>query len=85
VLADILETRSEQRADEKGITLLLAAPVLAWSRFSIPATTVPAKVINNLRVHLQAHVLSKDVKLGVADVLFSPDQLTAKQPVSRRR
>jgi hypothetical protein len=75
VLADILETRSEQRADEKGITLLLAAPVLAWSRFSIPATTVPAKVINNLRVHLQAHVLSKDVKLGVADVLFSPDQL----------
>lgn len=75
VLADLLETRTEQRQNDEGITLLLAAPVLAWSRFSIPAATVPGKVINNLRVHLQAHVLAKEVKLGVADVLFSPDQL----------
>ncbi|MDP5239766.1 DUF2863 family protein [Uliginosibacterium sp. 31-16] len=75
VLADTIETRAEQSANEHGEILLIAAPVLAWSRFTIPAGTIPAKTLNNLRVHLQAHVLARDVKLGIANVLFSPDQL----------
>lgn len=75
VLADMLETQTEQLADAGEVTLLLAAPILAWSRFSIPATTIPETILNSLRVHLQAHVLAKDIKLVIADVLFSPDQL----------
>jgi hypothetical protein len=75
VLADALETRTEQFIAEDGETLLLAAPILAWSRFSIPAITLPTKVIANLRSHLQTNVLAKGVRLSIADVLFSPDQL----------
>ncbi|MDO6385512.1 DUF2863 family protein [Uliginosibacterium sp. 31-12] len=75
VLADCIETSAEQLLTPAGEVLLLAVPVLAWSRFSIPASAIPAKVLNNLRVHLQAHVLAQGVKLGLADALFSPDQL----------
>lgn len=75
VLADAIETRSEQHAGKHGEILLIAAPILAWSRFAIPACKIPPGVIADLRVHLQAHVLAKDVKLGIADMLFSPDQL----------
>lgn len=75
-LADVLEARAECGAvsGPQGL-LLLAAPVLAWSRFSIPAGPLSAAVLDNLRVHLSAHVLARDVKLAMADVLFSPDQL----------
>ncbi|MBS1210427.1 MAG: hypothetical protein H6R19_2825 [Proteobacteria bacterium] len=75
VLADSIETRAEQCAGAHGDILLITVPILAWSRFTIPAATIPAKVVNNLRIHLQAHVLAQDVKLGIADILFSPDQL----------
>lgn len=76
VLADAIESSAEQTQLPNGReVMLLAAPVLAWSRFSIPAMTLPAKVLNNLRVHMQAHVLADGIKLTLADTLFSPDQL----------
>ena len=76
VLADSLEACSEQVFLEDGrLALLIAAPVLAWSRFSIPAAKIPATILNNLRTHLQAHVLADKVQLVLADALFSPDQL----------
>lgn len=75
-LADFVESRAETAAGapEHDI-LLIAAPVLAWSRYKIPACTIPRAVLANLRVHLQAHVLADGVKLALADFLFSPDQL----------
>ncbi len=76
-LVDFIESRSESApgvaADHE--ILLIAAPVLAWSRYQIPARTVPPAVLANLRVHLEAHVLADDAKLALADFLFSPDQL----------
>lgn len=76
-LADYVESRAEtaRHDDESHEVLLIAAPVLSWSRFRIPATSIPAAVLANLRVHLQAHVLADGVRLAVADYLFSPDQL----------
>ena len=76
-LADFTESRSEagQRGAQEDDVLLIAAPVLAWSRYRIPATPIPPAVLANLRVHLQAHVLADGVKVSVADFLFSPDQL----------
>lgn len=76
-LADFIESRAETalRDDHDYDVLLIAAPVLAWSRFRIPAASIPAAVLANLRVHLQAHILADDVRLSVADYLFSPDQL----------
>ncbi|MEC5387928.1 DUF2863 family protein [Uliginosibacterium sp. H3] len=72
-LADAVESRAESGGKEHA--LLITAPVLAWSRFSIPASILPASTLANLRVHLSAHVLAGKAKLAFANMLFSPDQL----------
>lgn len=90
-LADLVEARCESRAylappaqagenseGNAGKTfdlLLFVAPILAWSRFSIPAGAVVAPLLANARGQLQAHVFAKNVRIGLADFLFSPDQL----------
>lgn len=76
-LADLIEASAEAGSCNEADTevLLVAAPILAWSRFSIAATTIPAALLANLRVHLQAHVLAEGVRFSMADFLFSPDQL----------
>ncbi|MDO8959694.1 MAG: DUF2863 family protein [Rhodocyclaceae bacterium] len=80
-LADMVESCAECRhytiesagADQD--VLLFAAPVLAWSRYAIPSGPIPAEVLATLRVQLQAHVLAANVRFGLADFFFSPDQL----------
>lgn len=81
-LADMIESCCESRPTEgaEGIVknqdiLLIAAPVLAWSRYTIPSGPIAAEVLANARVQLQAHVLAKDVRLGLVNYFFSPDQL----------
>jgi hypothetical protein len=76
-LADAIESRTESPAipgSEHDI-VFLAAPVLAWSRFRIPARILPTATLANLRVHLLAHILAQNARLALADFLFSPDQL----------
>ena len=55
--------------------LLFAAPVLTWSRFSIPSGPIPETILNNLREQFQTHVLFENTKFSLANYLFSPDQL----------
>jgi len=76
-LADMIESRAEGalKSDARHDVLLIAAPVMAWSRYRIPAAPIAAAAMANLRVQLKAHVLAKDVRLALADFLFSPDQL----------
>jgi hypothetical protein len=54
---------------------MFAAPVLSWSRFSIPSGAVTEDVLTNIRVPLQTHVLAAEARFVLADCLFSPDQL----------
>lgn len=80
-LADLVEFRAESRhhalagSGAGQDVLLFAAPVLAWSRYAIPSGSIGADALANLRVQLQAHVLAANARLGLADYLFSPDQL----------
>lgn len=76
-LADFVESRAEsvQLNGTEFDTLLIAAPILAWSRYQIPACPINPSILANLRVHLQAHVLAEGARLALADFLFSPDQL----------
>lgn len=75
-LADTIEACTEMRhADGGQEVVLIAVPVLAWSRFAIPSGVIRAEALANARVQLQAHVLAEGVRLGLADFLFSPDQL----------
>lgn len=55
--------------------LMFAAPVLTWSRFSIPSGSIPEAILSNLREQFQTHVLFEHTQFSLADYLFSPDQL----------
>ena len=78
-LADLIEARAETGEltlqDKDYDVLLFNVPLLAWSRFSIPAGTIPKSTLQTLKVQLGAHVFSADAKLALADYLYSPDQL----------
>ncbi|MBK6552477.1 MAG: DUF2863 family protein [Rhodocyclaceae bacterium] len=77
-LADLVESCSETRRVDTGPgqdSILFAVPVLAWSRFVIPSGTIAADQLSTLRVQLQAHVFAADARIGLADYLWSPDQL----------
>ncbi|MFA5082039.1 MAG: DUF2863 family protein [Hydrogenophilaceae bacterium] len=74
-LADLIEAGSESHGDGSRQFLLVALPILAWSRYRIPDRKLPAALLATLRVQMQAHVLADGVRVGLADLLFSPDQL----------
>lgn len=77
-LADMIESCAETRRAESNNGLdvvIIAVPLLAWSRFQIPSGSIPVAQMDAVRVHLQAHVLATDAKLGLSDILYSPDQL----------
>ena len=78
-LADIIESRAESFRFESGgktyDVLLFAAPLLAWSRFSIASGTLPESLLRDLSVQLGAHVFARDARIALVNYLFSPDQL----------
>lgn len=80
-LADVIESRVESGAlsvaDGEWDVLLFAAPILAWSRYAIPAASLSPTLLANLRVQLGAHVFAASSRLALCDHLFSPDQLPA--------
>jgi hypothetical protein len=79
MLADMIEAHCEclglKDQDKEYDVQLIAAPVMAWSRFNIPSGTIPAPLLETLKVQLQAHVLAANARLAMANFLFSPDHL----------
>ncbi len=78
-LADIIESHAEScvmldQGSEFEV-LLFAAPLLAWSRFSIPAASIPKTILQTLKVQLGAHIFANGARIALADYLYSPDQL----------
>lgn len=78
-LMESVEAASESCVVELNDTtynaLLIAMPILAWTRFSIASGPIPADMVTTLSAHLHAHVLAPDTKLAMAPTLFSIDQL----------
>ena len=78
-LADMIEACAETsrlvQSDKTWDVLLFAAPILAWSRFSIPTLSLPGDTLQALNVQLGAHAFASNARLALADFLFSPDQL----------
>lgn len=78
-LADLIESRAEGGVLGTGSSefdvAMFAAPLLAWSRFTIPSGALPAGTLAAARTQLQAHVMAAGTKLALADFLYSPDQL----------
>lgn len=55
--------------------LLIAIPILAWTRFSIASGTVAPELVEATAAHLHAHMLAPDARLSLAPMLYSIDQL----------
>lgn len=87
-LADFVESVAEGELmatpDGPRHLLLIALPVLTWSRYSIPARRLPAEVVTALTNQLGAHVLATGVRCTLANHLYSPDQLPYGYAQTRR-
>ncbi|HZW20461.1 DUF2863 family protein [Noviherbaspirillum sp.] len=55
--------------------LLIALPILAWTRFSIASGSVSEDLRRALGAHLHGHILATDVRLAMAPTLYAIDQL----------
>jgi hypothetical protein len=83
VLMDGVEAVSESSVlvedqDGKEVTwqaLLVAAPILAWTRFSIASGAIPADLLNTLSAHFSAHLLAEGTRMAMAPSLYAIDQL----------
>jgi hypothetical protein len=78
-LIELVESESESAAVMQGDRawqgLLIAAPIVAWSKYAIPSGTVPRAEADTLSVQLQAHVLAEGARVSVVPYLYSIDQL----------
>ncbi|MDR1849663.1 MAG: DUF2863 family protein [Zoogloeaceae bacterium] len=78
-LVDVVEAEVEScilEMDGKQYDIqLFAAPILVWSRYVIPSGSIGSASLVPIKTQLGAHVFSADVRLALADYLFSPDQL----------
>ncbi len=55
--------------------LLVAAPILAWSRFEIASSSIPANLLKSLTTSWRESLLCKGVQICILPNLFSIDQL----------
>jgi hypothetical protein len=55
--------------------LLFAAPILAWSRYSIPTASISEANLAPIKVQMGAHLFAREARLALVDYLFGPDQL----------
>ncbi|MRW89188.1 DUF2863 family protein [Duganella sp. FT80W] len=55
--------------------LLVAAPILAWTRFAIASGAIPADILQTLTAHFSAHLLADGTQVAMSPTLFSIDQL----------
>ncbi|MEB0164625.1 DUF2863 family protein, partial [Glaciimonas sp. CA11.2] len=78
-LMDAVEACSESSViEQNGIqydTLLVAMPILAWTRFSIASGNVPPDMVTTLTSHLHAHILAPGVLVALMPTLYAIDQL----------
>ncbi|APV50328.1 hypothetical protein BWI17_11875 [Betaproteobacteria bacterium GR16-43] len=78
-LIELVENESESiavtQAEQPFQALLLAAPAVAWSKYSIPSGPIGKDDADALSVQLQAHVLAAGARCVVVPYLQSIDQL----------
>jgi hypothetical protein len=55
--------------------LLVAVPILAWTRFAIASGTIAPDTLGALSAQLYAHILADGTRMALAPTLYSIDQL----------
>ncbi len=78
-LIELVENESEAVVSMQGDlawqALLVAAPIVAWSKYAIPSGAIARDEAEVLRVQLQAHVMAQGARVTLVPYLYSIDQL----------
>src|SRR5437763_1365683 len=78
-LIELVESESESvllaRDGAEWQALLIAAPIVVWSKYAIPSGGITRDHAETLQVHLQAHVLAQGARMALVPYLYSIDQL----------
>jgi hypothetical protein len=78
-LADLAESCAEGATIEidgkPHDALLLALPLLAWSRYKLPTASLSSQLVDNIGVQIVGHLAARGTRIAVADYLYSIDQL----------
>ncbi len=80
----ISESVTLMQGDLAWETLLIAAPVVAWSKYAIASGPIARDDAQTLAVQLQAHVLAADTRVSLVPYLYSIDQLPRQFSELRR-
>ncbi len=82
MLADLMEMYSASytladpaEPDVSWDAVLVAAPILAWTRYTLPSGPLPKNAAKNLQEQLEKCIFAKKVRVGLAPHLYSIDQL----------
>lgn len=78
-LIELVENESESavamQGDRAWQALLVAVPIVAWSKYAIPSGTISREEADTLKVQLQGHVLAEGARVALVPYLYSIDQL----------
>lgn len=78
-LIELVEMQAEaatlQSDDGEWTVLLVAAPILAWSKYAVPSGPVKADAAQVLETQLRAHCAAAGTRVALAPYLYSIDQL----------
>jgi hypothetical protein len=87
-LIELVENESESvvamQGDRAWQGLLVAAPIVAWSKYTIPSGTIAREEADNLGVQLQAHVLAAGAKVTLVPYLIRRPAAAAFLRLRRR-
>ena len=79
VLIELVEACAEYTTIEAGGArwdiLLLAIPLVAWSRYAVPSGPVPKDAIESILPQLHGHVLAEGARACMSPYLYSIDQM----------
>ena len=79
ILIESIESMASSGRIKDGDTeyemILIAAPILAWSRFEIYSGAIPAEILRSLTTSWRESLLCKGVQVSLLPNLFSIDQL----------
>ena len=74
-LIDLAEAHAECLEVGENDALLVATPILAWSKFSIYSGALRSESVDTLTAHLYGHIAATDVRVALSPYLYSIDQL----------
>jgi hypothetical protein len=74
-LIEELENSAESSDEELNSALLVAVPIVAWSKYSIASGPIKADLVHECAALIQAHLVLPAVRVRVVPYLFSVDQL----------